>query len=158
MKASDLQKEKDRVRNLTDESLNTYMDEKLARKIKLFSNRSPEEITREIDKLDKEWDIERVLEISAAGITLMGLIAGSRNRRWLFLSGAVTAFLAQQAIRGWSAPVPLLRSLGFRTRQEIDKEKYALKAIRGDFDRMGYANQNSNEVLLDILNEAVFKD
>ena len=30
--------------------------------------------------------------------------------------------------------VPLFRRLGIRTRQEIDAEKYALKAIRGDFD------------------------
>ena len=27
----------------------------------------------------------------------------------------------------------MLRRLGFRTRHEIDRERYALKAIRGDF-------------------------
>lgn len=158
MKATELQQEKDRIRKVTDESFNNYVNEKLARKIKLFSNRSPEEISREIDKLDKEWDIERVLQLTTAGFSLISLLAGTKNRRWLFFSGAFAAFLAQHAIGGWAPPVPLLRSFGIRTRQEIDKEKYALKAIRGDFDRMGYANQNNAEVLLDVLNEAVFKD
>jgi hypothetical protein len=30
--------------------------------------------------------------------------------------------------------VPVFRRLGVRTRQEIEREKYALKALRGDFD------------------------
>jgi hypothetical protein len=29
--------------------------------------------------------------------------------------------------------VPLFRRLGFRTASEIDEERYALKALRGDF-------------------------
>jgi hypothetical protein len=30
--------------------------------------------------------------------------------------------------------VPALRSLGFRIQGEIERDRYALKAIRGDFD------------------------
>jgi hypothetical protein len=30
--------------------------------------------------------------------------------------------------------VPLLRRLGIRTRGEIDRERYALKALAGDFE------------------------
>jgi hypothetical protein len=30
--------------------------------------------------------------------------------------------------------VPLLRRAGVRTREEIDREKFALKFLRGDFD------------------------
>jgi hypothetical protein len=29
--------------------------------------------------------------------------------------------------------VPILRRLGFRTADEINRERYALKALRGDF-------------------------
>ena len=29
--------------------------------------------------------------------------------------------------------MPLLRRLGIRTREEIDRERYALKALAGDF-------------------------
>jgi hypothetical protein len=46
----------------------------------------------------------------------------------------VLGFFAQHAIQGWCPPLPLFRKLGYRTRKEIDKEKYALKLLRGDFD------------------------
>jgi len=47
----------------------------------------------------------------------------------------VLPFLFQHAVQGWCPPVPVFRWLGVRTRQEIDEEKYALKVLRGDFDR-----------------------
>jgi hypothetical protein len=56
------------------------------------------------------------------------------NRRWLILPTVVVGFFMQHAIQGWCPPLPLLRKLGFRTRKEIDQEKYALKILRGDFD------------------------
>ena len=55
------------------------------------------------------------------------------SRKWLVLTGAVLGFLFQHAVSGWCPPVPVLRRLGFRTRGEIDREKFALKAMRGDF-------------------------
>jgi hypothetical protein len=45
----------------------------------------------------------------------------------------VAGFLLQHAVQGWCPPVPLFRRLGFRTAAEIDYERYALKALRGDF-------------------------
>jgi hypothetical protein len=35
-----------------------------------------------------------------------------------------------------SRPVPVFRRLAFRTASEIDQERYALKAVRGDFDNL----------------------
>src|SRR5438874_9255842 len=40
-------------------------------------------------------------------------------------------------------PVPVLRRKGVRTRREIDAERYALKALRGDFSSV-QANADSN--------------
>jgi hypothetical protein len=37
------------------------------------------------------------------------------------------------AVQGWCPPVPVLRKMGIRTRSEIDREKFALKVLRGDF-------------------------
>jgi hypothetical protein len=45
----------------------------------------------------------------------------------------VTGFLFQHAIQGWCPPVPVLRKLGFRTSYEIEQERRALMALRGDF-------------------------
>ena len=58
------------------------------------------------------------------------------DRRWLALPVGVAAFLLQHAVQGWCPPVPVFRRLGVRTAGEIDRERYALKALRGDFDRI----------------------
>jgi hypothetical protein len=55
------------------------------------------------------------------------------SRRWLALPALVAGFLMQHALQGWCPPLPVLRRLGFRTQREIDQERYALKALRGDF-------------------------
>jgi len=94
----------------------------------------PEEIGERLDELDEEWDIERAIEANAATLALAGVALGATaDRRWLVLPGLVTAFLLQHAIQGWCPPVPVLRRLGFRTADEIDRERYALKGLRGDF-------------------------
>jgi hypothetical protein len=45
----------------------------------------------------------------------------------------VLSFLLLHSIQGWCPPVPVLRRLGVRTRREIDRELFALKVLRGDF-------------------------
>ena len=59
--------------------------------------------------------------------------------RWLALPVGVAAFLLQHAVQGWCPPVPVFRRLGVRTAGEIDQERYALKALRGDFDDLASA-------------------
>ena len=84
-------------------------------------------ITQRISELDKEWDIERTLELNASLVALSGIIlAAGVNKKWLILPAVVTTFLAQHAIQGWCPPLPLFRSMKIRTRKEIDKEKYGL--------------------------------
>ena len=92
-------------------------------------------IERRLRELDREWDIERVLETNASVVAFLGLLLGSAvNRRWLFVPVAVTAFLFQHAVRGWCPPLPVLRRMGVRTSREIEIERVALKILRGDFD------------------------
>jgi hypothetical protein len=94
----------------------------------------PEAIARRLEELDREWDIERCLEANASSVALVGLGLGAFVDRRLFLLPAIVAgFLLQHALQGWCPPVPLFRHLGFRTAAEIDEERYALKALRGDF-------------------------
>ena len=92
-------------------------------------------IDRRLAELDREWDIDRVTMLSATIDAFATLALGLwRGRRWcaggLLFLGAST--LAHTAI-GQCPSLPLYRRLGFRTRDEIDWERYALKALRGDF-------------------------
>ena len=83
----------------------------------------------------EEWDIERVLVTNSSALSLIGLTLGILGRRrWLLLPLVVQGFFLQHSIQGWCPPLPFLRRRGFRTQQEIEQERYALKALRGDFE------------------------
>jgi len=97
---------------------------------------SPQSVDDRLAELDREWDVERTLELNASLLALSGVLLGKMvDRRWLYLSIGVTVFLAQHALQGWCPPLPVLRRLGFRTRKEIEQERNVLKTIRGDFDQ-----------------------
>ncbi len=95
--------------------------------------RHPEQIEQRLRELDREWDIERTLETNAGIVALSGLVLGKLIRPLGLLPFAVAGFLVQHAIQGWCPPVPLFRRLGIRTTREINRERFALKALRGDF-------------------------
>lgn len=90
-----------------------------------------------LDALEREWDIERALEANASTVMLVGLLLSVLSSWWfLLIPFAVAAFLLQHALQGWCPPIPILRRMGFRTRAEIDYERYALKNLRGDFSNL----------------------
>ena len=124
---------KDLVRENTPPRINRKVDIEIREHLNQYYN-DPSKIDKRLCELDSEWDIERVFQLNAAVFSLMGLWRGlTRHRLWLILPLAAASFLASHTIEGWCPPVTLLRRLGFRTRQEIEKERYALKTIRGDF-------------------------
>ncbi|HET8937864.1 MAG TPA: DUF2892 domain-containing protein [Polyangiales bacterium] len=99
-------------------------------------------IEARLRELDAEWDTERTLETMAASFTIGGLLLGvTVDRRWLWFSGLVSGFLLQHALQGFCPPLPAIRALGVRTAAEIDQERYALKAARGDFEQLRGASQ-----------------
>jgi hypothetical protein len=120
----------DRVRRSTASDVNREIDHQTYSNIRHYANSSEEVINRRIEELDKEWDIERALDVNASTLALTGLLLGvTVNRKWLILPGVVLSFLLQHGLQGWCPPLPLLRRLGVRTRGEIDREKYELKAL-----------------------------
>lgn len=130
--------EADRVREGTAGEINARLDREASGRVARYAARGAGEITRRIGELEREWDIERVPETNASALAFLGVaLAAAHSRKWLVLPGAVTPFLFQHAVQGWCPPVPLFRRLGVRTREEIDREKYALKALRGDFEGAG---------------------
>ena len=103
-----------------------------------YKSSSRSEIQLRLQELDEEWDVERTIEANASSIILAGLGLGAFvDRRFFILPAAVAGFLLQHALQGWCPPIPILRRLGFRTQTEIDEERYALKALRGDFEQDG---------------------
>jgi hypothetical protein len=127
--------------------INEAIRRETARRLRYFAEH-PDLIGRRLAELDEEWDIERVLEANAASVSLVGLaLATGVDRRWVLLPFGVAAFLLQHALQGWCPPVPVFRRLGYRTAGEIQSERHALKALRGDFDRVREAEDRAGAAL-----------
>jgi hypothetical protein len=123
-----------RVEENTAPAVNQDIRRRADARIDRLAHADVTEINRRLAELDREWDIERCLETMAPTMTLVGLALGlTRARRWLFLPALVQSFFLQHALQGWCPPLVVLRRLGFRTMSEIDEERMALKALRGDF-------------------------
>ena len=123
------------VRKVTSKRKNAAIDQLTLSNIRKYSGKSPDEISQRIRELDKEWDIERVLDLGMSALALSGIASSLViNRYSIILPMLLLLFFIWHALEGWCPPIPLLRHFKVRTRPEIDREKYALKAIRGDFD------------------------
>lgn len=89
----------------------------------------PEAIRRRLRELNQEWDVERTLEANASTLVLAGTALGVLvDRRFLVVPAVVSAFLLQHAVQGWCPPLPAFRRLGFRTADEIFREREALES------------------------------
>jgi hypothetical protein len=124
---------RDSIRATGDPHLNWKVDRKIEENIRKYTYQGNYEISQRIKELEKEWDINRVLQFNASGLALAGVGLSFKNKKWLFLSGTVMLALAYISLKGWGPPINIFRRLGYRTRQEIDCEIYAMKFLRGDF-------------------------
>jgi hypothetical protein len=127
----------DRVRSNTDPGINQWLDEQTRANVEFYGRQSKEVISRRIEELDQEWDMERYLEMNASALAFSGLMLGLLGtRKWFVVPSLVLPFLFLHAVQGWCPPVRFFRKRGVRTRKEIDAEKYALKVLRGDYDAL----------------------
>jgi hypothetical protein len=122
----------DRVRANTAADINRLIRERTDRRIDAIRD-DPERIRERLAEIDAEWDIERALQTASAALSLFGVSRALRGGRgWLGLPLLVQGFLLQHALQGWCPPLPVLRSLGFRTQPEIERERYTLRAVLRD--------------------------
>lgn len=123
----------DKIRHNSSSAANARVDRKMEQSLEPYVSGRAANIDQRLKKLDKEWDIDRALEVNMPVIALSGIALGAMvHKRWLILPTVVLGFFLQHAIQGWCPPLPIFRRLGFRSRKEIERERYALKTIRGD--------------------------
>lgn len=139
---------KDRVEKHTSRASQARIHRETRDSVRARSKGGRGSIRRRLRELDREWDIERVIEANASTLALSGTLLGLLvHRGFLALPIAVTGFLLQHAIQGGCPPVPVLRRLGYRTAKEIHEERFALKALRGDFRGTRKGRARSDEAL-----------
>lgn len=141
-----------RVHEHTAEEINERNRRDLEARIYYYAQRL-DQIQQRLNELEQEWDIERTLEANAASFSLLGLFLGATvSRKWFMFPMVIAGFLLQHAVSGWCPPVPVFRRLGIRTTREINQERYALKALRGDF---GAINSQAEEPSESRANKAI---
>jgi len=146
----------ERVPLHTPGHINEQIRRQTEKNIAHYAAAGREAIERRLQELDQEWDIERTLEANAATVSLIGSGLGFFvDRRFFMLPALVAGFLLQHAVQGWCPPVPFFRRRGFRTEAEIDYERYALKALRGDFKRLPSAAREGEPQAVHKVVEAV---
>jgi hypothetical protein len=129
------------------------LDEKTKENIKKYVDQGKDAIDNRINELDGSWDAERALQLNIALLVLGSFLLYNNNKRWLILSVIVAVFLAQNAVQGTCAPLKFLKIFGMRSRKEIDREKFALKALRGDFDNIKNDIEKAWEAVKDLEND-----
>jgi hypothetical protein len=125
----------DRVRANTWPPVNERLDLEAQLRLRVAAgSASSDELTRRLTQLDYEWDFDRTLETEASLAGLVGLALGAAvDKRFFVLPGFVATMLLLHATHGWYPLLPIFRRIGVRTQDEIDRERYGLKALRGDF-------------------------
>lgn len=114
----------DRVRDHSPRRINERVDRLLEGEMLHYVDAPEGKIAQRVTALDYEWDIDRALMVHFAIVGGASLLAGARkDPRWLAVSGAQMAFLLMHATVGWCPPAGFFRRLGFRTHQEIERER-----------------------------------
>lgn len=129
--------ETDRVRRCTSPEMLRKIEDQIEQNIRFYSVQPVPVISERIETLKREWSIERYLQVNVASLGFMtAFFALTRNRAWALLTCTALSFFLYHGLRGFDPPIPILRRMGVRTRGEIDRELFALKALRGDFRDM----------------------
>lgn len=123
-----------RVQENTAEQINRMIWDQTLCNLQRIDPKDRNQIERRLRELDREWDIERTLEANASALCVFGTAMGIfSSRKWLLLPAVVGGFLFQHATQGWCPPLVILRRMGVRTQSEIELEREALLALRGDY-------------------------
>lgn len=148
--------EPDNVRANTSPAVLRKIDCTIEERVQFYTTQPKQVVSRRIEELEREWDMERWLETNASSLALGSLILGlTVSKKYLLITTGVLGFLLTHAVRGWCPPVPALRRLGVRTKSEIDRERFALKILRGDFQNISTnpkeLKTNSTAAVLDAI-------
>lgn len=118
----------------------------LEKRLACLADAGPQAITDRLNELESEWSAGRIAK-ATIGVTiitglLLTMVAG---QWWLILPAFGGAFLIQYLFSRVSWLGAMYRELGYRSSSEIDQERFALKALRGDFRQLPTVHEIENK-------------
>ncbi|MBY0230509.1 MAG: hypothetical protein K2W96_14585 [Gemmataceae bacterium] len=102
----------------------------------------PAAIDERLIDLENEWSAGRATKVALALVIGAGLLLTFLVSPWFAVLPALGAFcLVQYLYRRPCLMSQVVRRMGFRPMSEIDQERLALKALRGDFKHLPTMHQ-----------------
>jgi hypothetical protein len=110
-------------------------DEPLEEHVARLADAGPHAIEARLAELDDEWSVNRAAKVSAGVLAVGAAAAEVLGQRRLSAILALTAgtCLCSYLMSRRSVVGDMLCHLGFRQGTEIERERLALRALRGDF-------------------------
>jgi hypothetical protein len=125
-----------RVDAHTSPSMRKHLQQRLVANVRRFVNADRHQIDQRMKELDKEWSVERVIEVEASAMIGLGATLGLlHNRKWFALSGLATSMVVLHNTRGSYPLLPVFQRLGFRSQKDILDERNALKVLNKEHER-----------------------
>jgi hypothetical protein len=109
----------------------------LEQRLACLADAGPAAIEERLHQLNHEWSAGRVATVAAGVAILIGFgLTALLGPWWLILPAVAALFLLQGLVTRTSLLTALFHRTGFRRGGEIEEEKFALKALRGDFKHL----------------------
>lgn len=106
----------------------------LEKRLACLADAGPAAINDRLAHLDREWSAGRVTKATLGVVVVAGLaLTALVDPWWLVLPAVAGAFLLQYLFGRTSWMGRVFQEMGFRPGSQIDQEKLALRALRGDF-------------------------
>ncbi len=106
------------------------MEDRLAK----LAEAGPDAINDRLTELDREWGVGRLTKVTAGAVVLGGLALVVAAGPWFAIVPALGALvMLQYVFTNRSLLGGLFTAMGFRSGCLIEREKTALKVLRGDF-------------------------
>lgn len=110
------------------------MKEPLEKRLACLADAGPAAITERLNHIDSEWSAGRITKAVIGVAIIVGMVLAASLNWWWLIMPSIGGLLLLQYLFGRTSWLGLLfQRLGFHSGEELDREKMALKAIRGDF-------------------------
>jgi len=108
--------------------------ETLEQRLACLADAGPQAISDRLDQLEREWSAGRMTKATLGVLIVAGLaLTAVSNPWWLILPAIGAFFLLQYLFTRTSWLGSMFHEMGYRSGGEIEQEKLALRALRGDF-------------------------
>jgi len=109
----------------------------MEKRLACLADAGPQAISDRLNQLEREWSAGRMTKAVLGVLIVAGLGLTAFVSPWWLILPAIGGFFLLQYLFGRSSWLgATFREMGFRSGSDIDQERFALRALRGDFKHL----------------------